>query len=230
MPTSSPDSARDTRNRLLEAALVVFAEKGFDGAGIRDIAARAQVNSAMVQYHFGGKEGLYLAVMRHTFELGTQWVKNLQPVPELGQPGAHGAALERIHTYIGAFLDHILTGGHGVLASEELDRAADLLWNREMQYTRPALEPFLLESIRPFADYLHGCLKVLRPDLDDEGRLRMGFSIQALLMWIHSHMGLVRILRGTPYAPADLDSLTEHFYRFVLGGLGLAPDAPEPGA
>lgn len=62
------ESSMDTRRRLLEAALIVFAERGFDGAGIREIAERAKANSAMVQYHFGGKEGLYLEALRYAFE------------------------------------------------------------------------------------------------------------------------------------------------------------------
>jgi AcrR family transcriptional regulator len=230
MPSTSPDPARDTRGRLLDAALLVFAEKGYDGAGIRDIAARAQANSAMVQYHFGGKEGLYQAVLRHTFEVGTQWVKSLPPLPDPDQPEAREAARDRLRTYIHAFVEHILLCGKGLLASEELDVASDQLWTREMQYTHSHLEPFLRESIRPFADYVDGCLRLLRPDLDDEERFRMAFSIQALLMWIHTHMGVVRILRGAPYAPEDLEPLTDHFYRFALGGLGLAPDAPAQGA
>lgn len=231
MATPAPDSARDTRNRLLEAALLVFAEKGFDGAGIRDIAALAKANSAMVQYHFGGKEGLYQAALRHTFELGTQWVKGLPPVPEPDQPDAREAALDRIRAYIHGFLGHMLDCGHNrILPSEELDRAADLIWHRELQHPRSDMEPFLRESIRPFSDYLDRCLGILRPDLDDEGRLRMGFSVQALLMWIHNHMGLVRVLRGTAYTPADLESLTDHYYRFILGGLGLAQGGPAQGA
>jgi AcrR family transcriptional regulator len=225
MPPSAPESTRDTRDRLLEAALLVFAEKGFDGAGIRDIAARARANSAMVQYHFGGKEGLFLAVMRYTFDQGSQWIKAMPPVPGPGEPGARAAALDGLRMYIRSFLSQMLCYEQGgALASEELDRAAHMLWSREMQYPRPALEPFLLESVRPFSDYLDACTRTLRPDLDAEGRLRMGFSVQALVMWIHSHMGLVRILRGAPYAPGDLDTLAEHFYRFCLGGLGLAQD------
>lgn len=222
MPTTQPESARDTRHRLLEAALLLFAEKGFDGAGIRDIAARAQANSAMVQYHFGGKEGLYLAVMRHTFEVGTQWVKALPPVPEPDRPDARETALACVRAYIHGFLGHALSCGHvPVLASEELDRAADLLWNREMQYPRPDVEPFLQESIRPIADYLNACMRALRPDLDDESRLRMAFSVQAQLLLNHTHMGVIRILRGAAYGPADLESLAEYYYRFCLGGFGL---------
>jgi TetR/AcrR family transcriptional regulator, regulator of cefoperazone and chloramphenicol sensitivity len=232
MPTSFPDSARDTRNRLLEAALLVFAEKGFDGAGIRDIAARAKANSAMVQYHFGGKEGLFLAVMRFTFEQGTQWIQSLPPVPAPGAPGARDGALASLRTYIRSFLAQMLNADNNFcrLASEELDRASHQLWSREMQFPRPILEPFLQESVRPFVDYLEDCLRVLCPGLDDEARLRLGFSVQALVMWVHTHMGLIRILRGAAYGPADLDSLTEHYFRFCLGGFGLDQDRPGQGA
>ena len=64
MTAQPTDTAQVTRQRLLEAALILFAEKGFDGTGIREIAAQAKANSAMVQYHFGGKTGLYAAALR----------------------------------------------------------------------------------------------------------------------------------------------------------------------
>jgi TetR/AcrR family transcriptional regulator len=51
-----------TRAALLEAALEEFAAKGYAGARVRDIAARAGVGKDLITYHFGSKEGLYLAV------------------------------------------------------------------------------------------------------------------------------------------------------------------------
>lgn len=51
-----------TRAALLEAALEEFAAKGFAGARVRDIAARAGVSKDLIAYHFASKEGLYLAV------------------------------------------------------------------------------------------------------------------------------------------------------------------------
>ncbi len=63
-----PAPATDSRQRLLESALVVFAEHGFDGATTRDIAAHAGVNLGLVQYHFGGKEQLWRAAVDHGFE------------------------------------------------------------------------------------------------------------------------------------------------------------------
>ncbi|WP_033430666.1 TetR/AcrR family transcriptional regulator [Saccharothrix syringae] len=49
----------DTRAALLDAAREVFVERGFEGATVRSIAARAGVDAAMVNHWFGGKEGLF---------------------------------------------------------------------------------------------------------------------------------------------------------------------------
>lgn len=59
----SPDErlrdAERSRRLLLEAALDEFAAKGYSGARVTDIAARAGVNRQLISYYFGGKEGLY---------------------------------------------------------------------------------------------------------------------------------------------------------------------------
>jgi len=58
----------DTRSRLLEAGLDHFGRVGFEGANIRAIAAAAGANIAAINYHFGGKRGLYLAIAVHIVE------------------------------------------------------------------------------------------------------------------------------------------------------------------
>ncbi len=55
---------QDTRERLIEAALLVFAEKGFDMAGVREICETAGTNVASVRYHFADKAGLYRETLR----------------------------------------------------------------------------------------------------------------------------------------------------------------------
>jgi AcrR family transcriptional regulator len=61
----------DTKACLLDAARVVFAEAGYDGATVRAIATRAGVDAAMVNHWFGSKEGLFVkAVLQLPFDPG----------------------------------------------------------------------------------------------------------------------------------------------------------------
>lgn len=68
--TSSRDHtlASGPRQRILDAASAVFAEHGFGGARVDEIAARAGVNKAMLYYHVGGKRALYTAVLMRNFD------------------------------------------------------------------------------------------------------------------------------------------------------------------
>lgn len=61
---ANADRDAKTRRRLLEVAGEVFGEQGFDRATGKEICRRAGVNAAAVNYHFGGMEGLYVAVVR----------------------------------------------------------------------------------------------------------------------------------------------------------------------
>ncbi|MFK3798869.1 MULTISPECIES: CerR family C-terminal domain-containing protein [unclassified Pseudomonas] len=63
----------ETRARIIEAAVSVFGERGYDGASTRDIATAAGVNSPALQYYFDGKEGVYLACVEHL--IGLLWRK-----------------------------------------------------------------------------------------------------------------------------------------------------------
>ena len=65
--------AESTRGSIIKAAIHLFAEKGFGGASVRDIVAKARVNqAAAVNYHFKGKDGLYLEVLKTAFEKLTE--------------------------------------------------------------------------------------------------------------------------------------------------------------
>ena len=56
--------AERSRQALLDAALDEFSERGYAGARVADIARRAGVNKQLINYYFGSKEGLYLAVQQ----------------------------------------------------------------------------------------------------------------------------------------------------------------------
>jgi len=57
----------DCRANLVAATTALFAEKGFNGVGVRELASAAGVNLSMISYYFGGKEGLYAAVLNEQF-------------------------------------------------------------------------------------------------------------------------------------------------------------------
>ena len=61
------DAKADTEERILEAALSIFASKGKDGARMQEIADEAGINKAMLHYYFRSKEKLYEAVFKDVF-------------------------------------------------------------------------------------------------------------------------------------------------------------------
>ena len=67
-----------TREALLRAGAELFAARGFDGVSVGALAERAGVNKALVSYHFGGKRGLYAAVLRETFAEVAERVRELE--------------------------------------------------------------------------------------------------------------------------------------------------------
>ena len=56
-----------TRRNLIEVATAEFAGKGFSGARVDDIAARTKTSKRMIYYYYGGKEGLYIAVLEAAY-------------------------------------------------------------------------------------------------------------------------------------------------------------------
>jgi AcrR family transcriptional regulator len=65
-----PEPLRDaerTRGELLEIATAVFAEQGYSGARVDEIAERTRTTKRMIYYYFGGKEQLYMAVLENAY-------------------------------------------------------------------------------------------------------------------------------------------------------------------
>ncbi|MCD8496110.1 MAG: TetR family transcriptional regulator [Bacteroides graminisolvens] len=54
----------NSKDRILQAAEDMFYQKGYPLTTIRDIAAKAKMNSAVINYHFGSKENLYLTILK----------------------------------------------------------------------------------------------------------------------------------------------------------------------
>jgi TetR/AcrR family transcriptional regulator len=60
------DAAR-TREALIAAGTALFAERGYDGVPVAELAEKAGVNKAMINYHFGGKRQLYVDIVSGVF-------------------------------------------------------------------------------------------------------------------------------------------------------------------
>jgi len=82
------------RDRILDAASSTFAEAGFAGARVDEIARRAGVNKAMLYYHIGDKEALYTAVLERNFDRAQESVAQAMALP--------GTASERLEAVVAA--------------------------------------------------------------------------------------------------------------------------------
>ena len=90
-----PADVERSREALLAAGSEVFADVGFDGARVGSIAERAGVNAALINYYFGGKAGLYRAILDETL---TAVADELKPLRSSARP-----ADERLRELIGSF-------------------------------------------------------------------------------------------------------------------------------
>src|SRR3954467_15463178 len=62
-----PKAPQANRTRIVKAAIEEFAARGFKGASMDAIAARTQTTRALINYYFGGKEKIYLAVLEQVY-------------------------------------------------------------------------------------------------------------------------------------------------------------------
>jgi AcrR family transcriptional regulator len=107
------DRSEKTRQRLIEVAVEVFSELGFEGAGTRTIVERAQANLVSIPYYFGSKLGLYHAAAEY---IGTNIVERFRPAYERAQQGlletglTHEETLRKFTEFIVEFA-RIMLGG-----------------------------------------------------------------------------------------------------------------------
>jgi AcrR family transcriptional regulator len=98
-------SGKERREQLLDIGRSLFAERGFEGASIEEIASRAGVSKPVVYEHFGGKEGLYAVVvdreMQRLLEMTTGALSGGHPRELLEQ--AANALLQYVETHTDGF-------------------------------------------------------------------------------------------------------------------------------
>ncbi|MBL0312687.1 MAG: CerR family C-terminal domain-containing protein [Holophagaceae bacterium] len=203
--------------RLIEAATVLFAAKGFDGVGLREIAAMAQANSAMVAYHFGGKEGLYLAALRAGFERCPNQVAQLASIPDPAHPDAKALALKGIQDHIRLFVDQLLLS-----ECDPLMKASSALLMRELAVGGPFLEELNQEFMLPYFTHLRDCVRALRPDWGQTETLYAMAAIHGSAMIYKFIPAIIKLNAGEAFPP-DSASLTRFLTDHTLRALGVAP-------
>ncbi|NDV22531.1 CerR family C-terminal domain-containing protein [Desulfovibrio sp. JC022] len=83
-PKGKTNKARgeETREKLIEVGLRLFAMNGFNGVSMRSLASEAEVNLATVGYHFGGKQGLYEAVLKEIIRFRDEFMPSVDVTQE----------------------------------------------------------------------------------------------------------------------------------------------------
>lgn len=223
-PESCSHASSSTRTRLIEAAIFCFAEKGYDATGIREIARLANANSALVQYHFGGKEGLYLETLKHIFQTHPPVVVDLPADP--AAPGARAAAIRALRALILALTEELMRCSDGT----PLDRAAMFLVTRELQAPRADVRSLVIAHVEPYVRQMDECLAILLPDIAPGRMLDFAMSIYGQIFHLHNNLPMVRIIRQEPDFPTDIQALADHFADFSLRGLGIPEAFPMLGA
>lgn len=198
-------SADATRQALLDAAAPVFAEQGFQLARVRDIAARAGANLAAINYHFGGKEQLYVEVLRDQ----ARRLIGRHPL-QAGAPPATPAALlqEVVRSLLARFLS---SDEHALLPR---------LLVREMLNPTPALDLLIEEVSRPQFLQLSAVVgTVLGPRAGPEQTRRAVFSLLAQCLFYLVAQPLVRRIAPQSYEADEIERLVAHIAAFSLAGL-----------
>jgi AcrR family transcriptional regulator len=201
-----------SRERLLDEAEALFAEKGFHAVTVREITRASHCNLAAVNYYFGNKENLYLEVFR------ARWIpraRKIQAGFRSVLSAEDGTSLTGIvHALAEAFLK-------GPLTDDERLRHSQLMI-REM--TMPGLATGMLvdEVIKPFFGELAA---LLRPFLAEEAqREQMMLNILSIFaLVIYFNFARVPVMRvtGQEYDESFKDRLVEHIVQFCLTGLDM---------
>lgn len=99
---------KDTHSKLIHTAARLFAKNGFAGTSVRQICASAKTNVAAINYHFGDKQGLYLATVEYLVEQNKNWMRsapNPLQIPQNIENLKYQDALELFHQIIDKMLD-----------------------------------------------------------------------------------------------------------------------------
>lgn len=201
---------QETRRHLLMAACEVFAKRGFRDATIAEICRQAKANVAAANYHFGGKESLYVESWRFAFE------KSLQAYPPDGGVAADAPVQERLRGRILAIMRRIIDP-----QSHELD-----IFYKEMATPTGLLAGAMQQSIEPIFRDFAAIVRELLGQQADEQPVRlclMSIRAQCFGPLMHERRRKMAspdpLLSGPEWILEDLETLVDHVTRFSLAGI-----------
>jgi AcrR family transcriptional regulator len=209
----------NTKERILNHAEVLFAQKGYHAVSVREITSAAGCNLSAVNYHFGNKKNLYIEVFR------IKWLNRAKRVH-----GAFRSALETgaepyspphmIRAFAGAFVD-------GPLTDEERIRHFHLM-QRELSNPSEAFELVLEQVIQPSLSELAGMLGPAMPKGVDREKLTLNIlcTFSMILYFTFAREAVSRIT-GRVYDRAFKTRLVEQIVDFALKGMRLPKSAPQ---
>ncbi len=192
-----------TRDKLLEAAGFVFAERGFHAATIREICRRANANVAAVNYTFGDKLGLYTEVLRQSVRSA--------------QSAAMKAALESDLTPEDTIRGVIRARLMALCQETRPDWHIRLVLHELAQPT-PAMGRVVDEGMRPIYERLCkavGAIIGLPPE-HETTKLSVNSIVGQILFYMFSRPVLARLQPELKLTAGQLDRIAEHIAGFSL--------------
>lgn len=204
---SKRSDGQRTHNRLLAMAAEVFAEKGFRQATVAEICRRAKANVAAVNYHFGGKERLYIEAWRDAFR------RSIEAHPPDGGVPADAPPEARLRGMLLSIM-HRITDPH----SHDLD-----IIQREMSEPSGLPDAAMREAIEPLRNAVAGLVReLLGADAGEEQVSLCRTSIMAQCFWPllrrRRRKSLFRSSQ-TGGLPENVETFADHVVRFSLAGI-----------
>lgn len=194
-----------TRAALLAAAAELFAEQGFRATRVREIVARAGANVAAVSYHFGSKEGLYLAVLQH------EAARVIERYPTSRPEHARDAA---------AALRDVVAGLLGRFLAADARSYAPRLLIREMLNPTSALAQVVEQVTRPqFEQVFAVVAAILGPRVPPEQVRVCAFSVVGQCMFYLVARPVVERLAPGVLDAVQREALTDSIVALSLAGL-----------
>jgi len=214
-----------TRERLLSAAERVFAQKGYDGAGTRELAEAAGADVAMIVYHFGSKLGLYREVMtRRARPLNDKRLAELDRVLEASKGRPELADV--IHALVASNIRMRSDPEMGGLPVARLIA-------REMIDPEQPDRHTIAEMFDTLAARFVAAIKLALPGTEDEPLYwAYHFAISAMVQTM-ANVGRLEELSGNVCDMSDSERVIEHLVPFIVAGVracaqlpGIATPAP----